>query len=105
MERVNVEMRRVMENILDPDTEAKAKRKIMIQIELKPDDDRMKIAVSVTAKSKLAENNAEGTVLCVSADEEGEMTVEEMVRQVPGQISIEGAEEPKQKVMRIPNAR
>lgn len=37
-ERVDYEMPRLIENILDPNTSAKAKRKVTITLELCPDD-------------------------------------------------------------------
>lgn len=53
-ERVDYEMDKVIQNILDPNTKATAKRKIILTIELTPDDERRQIQVSVTAKSTLA---------------------------------------------------
>lgn len=50
-ERVDYEMDKVIQNILDPNTKATAKRKITLTIELTPDDERRTIGVSVTAKS------------------------------------------------------
>lgn len=54
-ERVDYEMDKVIQNILDPNTKATAKRKITLTIELTPDDERRQIQVSVTAKSTLAD--------------------------------------------------
>lgn len=48
-ERVDYEMDKVIQNILDPNTKATAKRKITLTIELTPDDERRTIGVSVTA--------------------------------------------------------
>ena len=56
-ERVDYEMDKVIQNILDPNTKATAKRKITLTIELTPDDERRQIQVSVTAKSTLAATN------------------------------------------------
>lgn len=49
-ERVDYEMDKVIQNILDPNTKATAKRKITLTIELTPDDERRTIGVSVTAR-------------------------------------------------------
>lgn len=57
-ERVDYEMDKVIQNILDPNTKATAKRKITLTIELTPDDERRTIGVSVTAKSTLAATGA-----------------------------------------------
>ena len=56
-ERVDYEMDKVIQNILDPNTKATAKRKITLTIELTPDDERRTIGVQVTAKSTLAATN------------------------------------------------
>ena len=47
-ERVDYEMDKVIQNILDPNTKATAKRKITLTIELTPDDERRTIGVSVS---------------------------------------------------------
>lgn len=45
-ERVDYEMDKVIQNILDPNTKATAKRKITLTIELTPDDERRTIGPS-----------------------------------------------------------
>lgn len=67
-ERVDYEMDKVIQNILDPNTKATAKRKITLTIELTPDDERRQIQVSVTAKSTLAATNPVATSLYVTGD-------------------------------------
>lgn len=87
-ERVDYEMDKVIQNILDPNTKATAKRKITLTIELTPDDERRTIGVSVTAKSTLAATNPVATALYVTSDGNGELVVAEMVPQVPGQMNM-----------------
>ena len=70
-ERVDYEMDKVIQNILDPNTKATAKRKITLTIELTPDDERRTIGVSVTAKSTLAATNPVATALYVTSDDNG----------------------------------
>lgn len=72
-ERVDYEMDKVIQNILDPNTKATAKRKITLTIELTPDDERRTIGVSVTAKSTLAATNPVATALYVTSDGNGEL--------------------------------
>ena len=88
-ERVDYEMTRVVENILDPNTSATAARKITITLNLKPDDTRQNIAVSCVAKSTLAATNPVTTALYV-ADEE---SIVEMVPQIPGQLAVDASEQ------------
>lgn len=56
-ERVDYEMDKVIQNILDPNTKATAKRKITLTIELTPDDERRTIGVSVTARPTLTQHS------------------------------------------------
>ena len=53
LERVDYEMGRVLENVLDPNTKATAKRKITVGLELVPSADRKTITVLTTAKAAL----------------------------------------------------
>lgn len=53
LERVDYEMGKVMDNILDPNTKATAKRKISVTLELIPSADRRTITVQSTAKCTL----------------------------------------------------
>ena len=53
LERVDYEMGKVMDNILDPNTKATAKRKISVTLELIPSADRRTITAQSTAKCSL----------------------------------------------------
>lgn len=88
-ERVDYEMKRLVDNILDPNTDPTAKRKIQITLELKPDQERTNVAVSCAAKSSLAPTAPVVTMLYI-ADQN---TVIEMTPQMPGQLNMEGDEQ------------
>ena len=94
-ERVDYEMDKVIQNILDPNTKATAKRKITLTIELTPDDERRTIGVSVTAKSTLAATNPVATALYVTS------VVAEMVPQVPGQMNMDGTQQEAPKLLKL----
>ena len=100
-ERVDYEMDKVIQNILDPNTKATAKRKITLTIELTPDDERRQIQVSVTAKSTLAATNPVATSLYVTGDGNGELVVAEMVPQVPGQLNMDGTQQEQPKLLKL----
>ena len=100
-ERVDYEMGRVVDNILDLNTKATAKRKITLTIELTPDDERRQIQVSVTAKSTLAATNPVATSLYVTGDGNGELVVAEMVPQVPGQLNMDGTQQEQPKLLKL----
>ncbi|MCI5500035.1 MAG: hypothetical protein MR419_11010, partial [Clostridiales bacterium] len=57
LERIDYEMARVMNNILDANTKATAKRKVTVTLTFTPDDDRSIIGVDVVVKSALAPTN------------------------------------------------
>lgn len=101
-ERVDYEMNRVIDNILDNNTKATAKRKITLTIEFVPDDERKMISVAVTAKSQLCPTNPVNTSLYITADNNtGEMVVAEMVPQIPGQVSMEGQIQESPKLLKL----
>lgn len=100
-ERVDYEMKKVVDNILDPNTKATAKRKISLTIELSPDDERSSIGVAVQAKSTLAPTNPVKTSLFVTKDDEGELSVVEMVPQIPGQQRMDGVEQQSPAILKL----
>ncbi len=100
-ERVDYEMGRVLQNILDPNTKATAKRKITLTVELNPDDERQTIGVSVTAKSVLAPTTPIKTALYASTGSFGEFSVVEMTPQIPGQANFDGEEQEPAPLLRI----
>lgn len=94
MERVDYEMPKVIDNILDCNTEAKAKRKLTITMEFAPTEDRTMIPVNFVVKTALAPTVPVRTTLYVSGnDTTGELQVVEMVPQIPGQTSMDGREQ------------
>ena len=88
-ERTDYEMNRLIENIMDPNTDPVAKRKIQITLELKPDADRSTVAVSCAVKSSLAPTYPVATMLYIAAND----TVIEMTPQIPGQLNMEDEEQ------------
>ncbi len=102
LEQVDYEMAKVIDNILDPNTKATGKRKITVTMDLVPDDSRQKIAVSFSTKLALVAVNPLTTNLYVMGqDGTGEVCVVEMVPQVPGQMSLDGAEQEHPALLKI----
>ncbi len=100
-ERVDYEVAKVIDNILDSNTEADAKRKITLTIEMKPDENRQFISIKASAKSNLAPVVPIGTTLGIAANENGEMVIVETVPQVPGQLNMDGEEQSAPKLLKI----
>lgn len=94
MERVDVEMDRVIENILDPNTPAKKKRSITLRIDLMPEENRGRVDMKVQCKSTLAPMVDVSTAMCITTGRKGELLLAELLPQVPGQIDVDGNEAP-----------
>ena len=100
-ERVDYEVSRVVDNILDMNTEAKVKRKVTLTIVMVPDEDRQVVKIEASAKSALAPVTPVGTSLVITADHNGEMMLAEIIPQVPGQVSMDGDVQEKPKILKI----
>lgn len=103
-ERVDCEVGRVIDNILDPTTKPDAKRKITITLEFQPDSERRHISLHASAKSTLAATTPVSTAMVITADGNGELVVAEMVPQIPGQRSMDGGEQAQPKILKFVNA-
>lgn len=104
-ERVDYDVAKVIDNILDLNTKAQAKRKITLTIEFAPDEDRKKIAISVTSKATLCPTNPVSTALAFVPNQKGEAQLVEMVPQVPGQMALDGSEQAAPKLLKLSAAR
>ena len=102
MERADYEMARVVDNILDVNTNATAKRKVTITLEFVPDDGRQNVGVSATVKSTLAPTNPVKTSLFIAGEKStGEMQVVEMTPNIPGQMNMDGGEQAPAPVLKL----
>ena len=91
-ERVDYEVGKAVDNIMDLNTDPTAKRKITLTIEMKPDENRQYIKISASAKSALAPVLPVGTTLGIAANPEtGEMLLVESTPQIPGQVGMDGS--------------
>ena len=100
-ERVDYEVAKVIDNIMDANTDPKTKRKITLTIELKPDENRQFISLSASAKSTLAPVVPIGTTLGIAADHNGEMVIVETVPQVPSQMNMDGSVQEAPKLLKL----
>lgn len=103
-EKVDYEVSKVIDNILDLNTQPDAKRKIVITLEFKPDAERKHISIAASAKSTLAPTAAVNTAMMITSDGNGEMVVAEMVPHIPGQFDIFGGEQAQPKILKLANS-
>ena len=94
MEQVNIEIGKIVDNIIDPNTESKKKRQLILTIDFLPSADRSVVSVQASAKCKLQAANSVQTSLYVGVDgKTGEVVATEMTPNVTGQMNFNGEEE------------
>lgn len=93
-ERFNREMARVLENVFDMNTKAKVKRQIVIAVDIVPNERRDAATFRVDVRSKLAPPEAIDQTVFLDLHTDGSVTATEMTREVPGQMDMDGNEQP-----------
>ena len=87
--QINRELKKVAENIQDPNTDATAKRKILVVMEFKPNEARDFVTTGVQAKATLAPALGAVTAFNVGTDlKTGEVQAAEIGKQLPGQMAM-----------------
>ncbi|MCS8620194.1 replication terminator protein [Lactiplantibacillus plantarum] len=89
-EKWDKEMKRVAENIIDPNTDATKKRKVTLTMTLTPNKDRSVIDVDTEVKSTIAPQASVATTMMAGRDlNTGEIAVNELKSGVRGQTFID----------------
>lgn len=89
-EKWDKEMKRVAENIIDPNTDATKKRKVTLTMTLTPNKDRSVIDVDTEVKSVIAPQASVATTMMAGRDlNTGEIAVNELKSGVRGQTFID----------------
>lgn len=84
-EKVDKELEKVFDNILDPNTDTKTARKLTITLTMKPDDTRQTVATSMEVKSTLAPQTGVATTVLVG-QKDGKVYANELKSSIPGQM-------------------
>lgn len=84
-EKVDKELEKVLDNILDPNTEAKAARKVTITLTMSTDDERTVVKTGMEVKSTLAPQKGVATTVIVGRDDAGIIHANELKSGAPGQ--------------------
>jgi hypothetical protein len=92
LERADVEIKRALENIADPNTDWKKSRKVTLTIDFKArDEGRDSISVGLQAKSSISPYNPVSTQIYIDKDDNGNIVAQEFVKgQMKDQIVIDG---------------
>ena len=98
-ERFNREMDRVLQNVFDPNTDPKGKRQIQIIIEITPNETRDVAKFKVDLKTKIAPPVPMTQMCFLYQNDAGDVTATEITREVPGQMDMDGGEQPLPRVV------
>lgn len=105
MEQTDIEVGKIIENILNLNTSPSKKRTLTLKVEFEPNENRTQVVIKASATSKLQGNNAVQTALYVGADPKtGELIATELVPNMAGQTMFGGAEQENPKIIRIHQA-
>lgn len=89
-EKLNQEVKKILENITDPNTKETETRKLTLNISFKPSKERDLAEISIETKSKLAPAIPSTTKIIIDKDfSTGKVAAAEWNNQIPGQIAIE----------------
>lgn len=94
IELYDQELRKVLENILDPNTEPESIRSITLRIKFAPTKDRVEVAVGVEADSKLAPFKGAGSLAFVGRKNGEVIAVTHDPRQMQMNWDAEGKPRP-----------
>ncbi|MDI5952704.1 hypothetical protein QLV94_03225 [Streptococcus equi subsp. zooepidemicus] len=84
-EKVDKELEKVFDNILDPNTDVKTARKLTITLTMKADDTRQTVSTAMEVKSTLAPQKGVATTVLVG-QKDGKVYANELKSAMPGQI-------------------
>ena len=93
-ERFNQELRKVWQNVYDPNTNPTAARKVVMEVKIVPNERRDSVQFHVNVSSKLAPHVALTQTVMLSLGADGTISATERTEQVPGQLDMEGNEAP-----------
>lgn len=89
-EKINAAMRKVLENMQDPNTPYKVKRGITVKLGFTQTESRGDAVVDVSVETKLAPASPIQTMMAIGKDlRSGEVYAEEYGKQVKGQMSLD----------------
>ena len=98
-EKVDIAMRRVLDNMQDPNTPWKVKRQITVKIAFTQNEERDDASVELSVDTKLAPVLPVKTRMAIGRDlRDGTVYAEEYGRQIRGQMSLDMGQEASERV-------
>jgi hypothetical protein len=90
-ERFKDALTEVLQNILDPNTDAKTKRGLTLSLKITPDEDRQFAKIDFDVKTTLAPAKTITAAVIIDQDGRGKPVAAEILKQIPGQTYIDEA--------------
>jgi hypothetical protein len=89
VEQADTEIKKILENIADPNTDIKKKRTLTIKVDFIPTD-RESSVIQIQTKSSIVPYNAVTTQVYIGKDSDGTVVAEEFVKgQMKDQVKID----------------
>ena len=82
VELVDAAIQQVLENVIDPNTDAKAKRKVTLTLSFSPDRERESMRVNLDVKTSTAPHESVGTIAFIAHTGDGVIAVETRQRKL-----------------------
>lgn len=101
VERIDYEMSKLIDNVLDPNTDPKKKRTLTVKIDVTPDAERQNLRTDISVVAKLQPTNPISVPLYLTTDTDGEAAAIEMTPQMPGQLDMYGNEQAQPSQIRL----
>lgn len=101
LERADYEMAKILDNIIDPNTDPTKKRVLTLTLDFVPNEGRTAVEVRCTAKPRLEPTMPVKTSLFLTPDGDGKICAVEMPPQVPGQMGMDGSEQETAAVLNV----
>lgn len=100
-QRFNRELRRILQNVFDPNTDPKKVRELTIKWKIKPNSERNGAVFEVEINGKTAPMVPMTQMVMLLRDDEGNVAAQEITSQIPGQVDMDGYEQPMPKVINL----
>lgn len=81
VDKLNRELQKVAENIVDKNTDPKKERKITLTVSFKPNENRDFVVTKIQTKTSLAPELGEETQILIGKDSEGQLHLNEVRQQ------------------------
>jgi uncharacterized protein YuzE len=87
-ERMNIDVNKVLENVMDPNTDSGKARSVTLKITFKPNEARNVANVTVTSKISVSPAKDLSSSIMIDYDDNGEIVGRELVSGIKGQSFI-----------------